>query len=684
MMITTSNTWLEANQHALTAELTRIHTLLDQHAATMSTHADKSEGESGALSAPEAAPGSPVDNLIHSMPNVQTSTPHTSALEVLCALFGLSPFERDVLLLCAGTELDSAFAPLYCLLHNNPLQPYPTFGLALSILPNTHWSALLPDAPLRHWHLLTFGNANGTANPLTGTMLRIDERILHYLVGFQTLDEHLVGIIKPLIKENTTLVPSHLLIAEQIVASWGQAKEQTLPPVVVLHGADRADKQAIAVQVCRSMTIPLSSISTHSIPLQANEFVTFTHLWEREVALTGGVLLLEYEDLDTNDPDRERAITQFCETIHGMLIVSSRALRHLQQRPVLIFAIGKPARDEQRTLWHTTLSTTAAHLNGNLDMLVAQFDLNTSTIATVCAEVLSHLNDTLDTSDITQLVWDTCRTQTRTHLNDLAQRIETVATWDDLVLPETQLQILHDIGAHVRQRAKVYQAWGFATKGARGLGISALFAGVSGTGKTMAAEVLANELHLDLYRIDLSQIINKYIGETEKNLRQVFDMAEESGAILLFDEADALFGKRSEVKDSHDRYANIEVSYLLQRVETYRGLAILTTNIKSALDAAFLRRIRFIVQFPFPDSAQRIEIWRRIFPQKTPTEGLDEKKLARLNITGGNIRNVALNAAFLAADADEAIKMEHILRAARSEYIKLEKTLTEIEIGGWL
>src|SRR5262249_50635455 len=159
-------------------------------------------------------------------------------------------------------------------------------------------------------------------------------------------------------------------------------------------------------------------------------------------------------------------------------------------------------------------------------------------------------------------------------------------------------------------------------KGARGLGISALFAGASGTGKTMAAEVLANELRLDLYRIDLSQIVSKYIGETEKNLRRVFDAAEEGGAILLFDEADALFGKRSEVKDSHDRYANIEVSYLLQRMEAYRGLAILTTNMKNALDMAFMRRIRFIVQFPFPDMIQRVEIWQHIFPSSTPTDGL--------------------------------------------------------------
>ncbi|ETW95086.1 MAG: hypothetical protein ETSY2_48660 [Candidatus Entotheonella gemina] len=200
----------------------------------------------------------------------------------------------------------------------------------------------------------------------------------------------------------------------------------------------------------------------------------------------------------------------------------------------------------------------------------------------------------------------------------------------------------------------------------------------------MAAEVLAHELRLDLYHIDLSAVVSKYIGETEKNLRRIFDAAEAGGVILLFDEADAIFGKRSEVKDSHDRHANIEVSYLLQRMEAYSGLAILTTNLKNALDTAFMRRIRFIVQFPFPNAAQSAEIWRRVYPAATPTDGLDVNKLARLNVAGGNIRNIALNAAFLAAEASEPVRMCHLRQAARNEYLKLEKPLTEMETQGWI
>ena len=285
--------------------------------------------------------------------------------------------------------------------------------------------------------------------------------------------------------------------------------------------------------------------------------------------------------------------------------------------------------------------------------------------------------------DAAASLWQACRETTPARLESLAQRIEPVAGWDDLVLDEPQLDALRQITMHVRQRLEVYDRWGFARKSSRGLGISALFAGESGTGKTMAAELLAGDLDLDLYRIDLSAVVSKYIGETEKNLRRVFDAAEESGSVLLFDEADALFGKRSEVKDSHDRYANIEVSYLLQRMEAYRGLAILTTNQKAALDPAFRRRLRFIVEFPFPGLVQREAIWRRIFPAETPLDGIDYASLARLNAPGGVIRNIALNAAFLAAAENVPVTMRHLLRAARTEAGKRERPMSPTEVLGW-
>jgi SpoVK/Ycf46/Vps4 family AAA+-type ATPase len=281
-------------------------------------------------------------------------------------------------------------------------------------------------------------------------------------------------------------------------------------------------------------------------------------------------------------------------------------------------------------------------------------------------------------------LWTACRLHSRPRLEVLAERIVPASTWDDVVLPGAQKLVLRQLAAQSRNRMTVYETWGFSAHGRRGLGLSALFSGPSGTGKTLAAEVLAAELGVDLYRIDLSAVVSKYIGETEKNLKQVFDAAETGGCLLLFDEADALFGKRAEVKDSHDRYANIEVGYLLQRMESFQGLAILTTNMKSSLDKSFQRRLRFTVDFPFPDAAQRQEIWARVFPARTPTRALDFGRLAALNMTGGNIRNIALNAAFLAADAKAPVAMAHILEAARLEAVKTDRPIAEMEIRGWI
>jgi AAA+ superfamily predicted ATPase len=513
-----------------------------------------------------------------------------------------------------------------------------------------------------------------------------------YLAGVSHLDERLVGFVEPLRLPgypDPDLVPSHQALAERLAMAWQQEENISHLPVVQLCGGETSGKREIAAAACAPLGLNLSAISANFIPTIPAELDALIRLCEREAALSMSALLLDCDDLDMNDAARGIAITQLVERINGPFIVTSREPLRTRDHPMIVIDVGKPTSGEQREIWAGVLGSVTSGLNGNVDALVSQYNLSARAIRDACAEVAgcAFTGDTqnpIDPDGLGVVLWDACRTQARPRMSDLAQRIEPAATWDDLVLPEPERQILRGIAVHVRERAKVYEDWGFAARSASGLGISALFAGASGTGKTMAAEVLANELRLDLYRIDLSQVVSKYIGETEKNLRRVFDAAEEGGAILLFDEADALFGKRSEVKDSHDRYANIEISYLLQRMEAYRGLAILTTNMKSAIDTAFMRRIRFIVHFPFPDAEQRGEIWERIFPASTPTDGLDTGKLSRLNIAGGNIRNIALNAAFLAADAGDEVRMKHLLRAARSEYAKMEKPLTEAEIGGWV
>jgi hypothetical protein len=656
--------WLEANQRYLMAALGLVRARLE---GLGSPRGDQ-DAEPAIVAAQTALAAAARD------------LPAPAALDTLCAAFDLSDFERDLLLLCAGSELDSSFAALYAAAQGDPRRPYPTFSLALAALPHPHWSALSPAGPVRRWRMLEVG----TGESLTASPLRIDERVLHFLCGVNYLDERFRGLatIAPLDREPAqSLPPSRAALAAAIGQVWLAARQDGAGwPVIQLYGEAGAGKRAIVAAACAGVGLQLHTIPAAHLPQTAPEREGLARLWEREAALGGSALLVDCDDLDT--AEEKRAVTAFANEVQSMLVLTGREPLPVGERAAIRLPVPRLTAAEQQAYWQQAFEGRSAELNGQLHAVATQFNLDTPEILAIAEELRGRAAAANQPAG--QILWDACRAHARPRLQELAQRIEPVATWDDLILPGAPRQILHDVAAHVRQRVRVYGEWGFERASSRGLGISALFAGASGTGKTMAAEVLANELHLDLYRIDLSQVVSKYIGETEKNLRRVFDAAESGGVILLFDEADALFGKRSEVKDSHDRYANIEVSYLLQRMESYRGLAILTTNMKQALDPAFLRRIRFVVQFPFPDAAQRAEIWRHIFPAQTPTGGLDVAKLARLNVAGGNIRNIALNAAFLAADDDQSVQMAHLLAAARSEYAKMEKPLTEAEIGGWV
>jgi SpoVK/Ycf46/Vps4 family AAA+-type ATPase len=387
----------------------------------------------------------------------------------------------------------------------------------------------------------------------------------------------------------------------------------------------------------------------------------------------------------------------------GIVVLDTRQPWPDLGRGALSFDVSKPTPSEQYEAWRVALGAARPEARDTSEAseasevseaagvdeadeaarrLAGQFNFNLPSIQAIASTTRSRLGDD-DAARIGEAVWRDSLRHARPALDQLAQPLEAKATWDTLELPETEKRLLRQIADQVGARLAVYDTWGFRDRMNRGLGISVLFAGESGTGKTMAAEVLANDLSLMLYRIDLSSVVSKYIGETERNLRKLFDAAEDGGAMLFFDEADALFGKRSEVKDSHDRYANIEINYLLQRMETYRGLAVLATNMKGALDNAFLRRLRFIVNFPFPGHAERLAIWKKAFPPRAPLASLDYGKLARFNLTGGSIHNIALNAAFLAAHEGEPISMRLILDSVRNEYRKLEKPVNEADFR-WL
>jgi hypothetical protein len=585
-----------------------------------------------------------------------------AAIDRVTELFGLSEFERALLLLCAGVEMDSELAGLCVEAQMRPARA--TFGLAMALLPEPHWSALGGSRPLRYFHLVEVDGSSG----LTTAPLRIDERILHYLAGVDAIDARLRPFLEPG-HFPAWIADEHRLMAERAIALLNANQDR--PPVIHLCGDDQQGQEDTANYAARQQGLHLFTLHAEDLPAIGPDLNLLATLWEREALLLPGVLFIKAAGA-LSAPLRHLA-----ERLPGPLFIACRDPIRLN-RPLVRLDVDKPPPSEQKRLWQKALGKKAENLNGAIDAISEHFRFSARTIFGTAALPLAQ--DTLTAQEL----WDACRSLARPRLEDLAERIVPRAGWDDLVLPEDQKLILHHLAAQLRQRLKVHESWGFSDKSRRGLGLSALFSGPSGTGKTLASEVIAGELGLDLYRIDLSSVVSKYIGETEKNLKQVFDAAEEGGALLLFDEADALFGKRAEVKDSHDRYANIEVGYLLQRMEAYRGLAILTTNMKSSLDKAFHRRLRFSVSFPFPDVAQREAIWSRIFPDKTPTDALDFKRLAQLNMTGGNIRNIALNAAFIAAAKSEPVRMRHILEAARLEAQKIERPLADGEIRGWV
>ncbi len=597
------------------------------------------------------------------------------ALLILAQRLALSHFEQQLLVLCVAMALDTRFARLCALAQDDINKPYPTFALAFALFDDPDWSALSPHAPLRHWRLLEINQPG--VQPLTAAALGADERIVNYLKGLNYLDDRLTPLLDPLQTSDhggETLPPSQQQLVDNMLDYLERSNGEAMVPVIELLGHDTISKRLIAGRVASLLGLSLQTLNINMLPTQTGDFESFTRLWQRESLL---MPLALYIQLDGATDTEKTQLKRFLERSNGVVFVDLEDNKTKTVRERFSIEINKPTPKEQEQLWKEALQGQASK---QPQRLAEQFSFSQNDIQRLARAALDGISkdESGITPSIDKMLWQGCRIAARAGMEQLAQRIDIKAGWEQLVLPSEQTILLHQITDQVAQRNRVYEEWGFREQMNRGLGINALFAGESGTGKTMAAEVIANALALDLYRIDLSSVVSKYIGETEKNLRKLFDTAEESGAILFFDEADALFGKRSEVKESHDRFANIEINYLLQRMESYRGLAILATNMKSALDKAFMRRLRFIVDFPFPGVEQRKEIWSKVFTANTPVdERVDYSRLAKFNLTGGNIHNVALNAAFLAAQEGGVITMPLLLDATRTEFKKLERPTKE-------
>jgi AAA+ superfamily predicted ATPase len=699
------------------------------------------------------------------VPSSNYSSTIKPSIEMLSDTFGLSNFESLVLLLCAGVELRSSIANLCSRAHGGNNLYYATFELAFAAFAaNAHWSALSPSSPLRNFQLIRL--IEHPEMPIVKCPMRIQERVLHYLLGISYLEKGLTEYaIKPLSDAlDVPLASSHKDLAGRILLliNNGEKKkkksnendddndedddsdEATTPTTtrlissgvisdqvdkevpseiscVHLWGKDMLAKEIIAKTICKQLGKHLWQVKAEMIPTKPAEIEIFAGLWSREASLLNAGILILADNLSSEGAgiDLSRTITSLLslDILPKPIFLSTtnRWLSSLGEEShpcIMSFEVAKPSRLEQYQIWQECFRSDARfdlrNRQAELLNMIENFDFSSSDIVAAFNDILlyaslnsnhtssstisSALNTattpldadsalTLPSTLLESIVWSSCRKQATPDMGELATPVIPKATLEELVLPTKQLKLLKWIAYHVKNRGKVYREWGFGNVSNRGNGITALFEGESGTGKTMAAEAVANMLNMDLLKIDLSTVISKYIGETEKNLRRVFDKAERGGVILFFDEADTIFGKRTDVKDSHDRYANIEIGYLLQRMEQYGGLAILATNMKTALDRAFVRRIRFIVDFPFPEEKDRAEIWRRIFPKETPTKDLDVAALAKLNITGGVIRNIALNASFLAAEQGAEVGMSHIMEAARFEYEKMGRTLTSGDLG---
>ncbi|GAA2166613.1 ATPase family protein associated with various cellular activities (AAA) [Humibacillus xanthopallidus] len=571
-----------------------------------------------------------------------------SALDEIETGFGLSAFERQTLLLACGPDLVGDVAR-ELLEHTG--QARLCFGTALSTLPDAHWDALTHQAPLRHWGLVRLADPDA----LLSSPLVPDERIVHHLVGIAALDERLSALSQP-VEAPEWLPPTLGAVAGEVVSRWAASGP------VVLHGPQPATTRAVAAAACAAVGLTPRLLGAADLAATTSDLVVLLRHLVRETVLARVAWLVDLDDLHdarVSVTGLGRALTT-CDAPVVLLASTGPGGASIDGMGLPVLEVPRLGVGDRRRALVSALDRVGATVpEQEVAAAAGAFDLSVADVEIVAAETAQG-----------RRLWSACRRRPRADVGNLARVRIPRAGWDDLVLPEPQLEQLRALVAAVRHRSTVLEDWGFAARTSRGLGTAALFAGASGTGKTFAAEVIAHELELDLVHVDLSQVVDKYLGETEKRLSRLFDAAENGGMVLLFDEADALFGKRSEVKDSHDRYANVEVGYLLQRLESFAGLAVLTTNARSALDQAFTRRLSAIVTFPYPDRAARLRMWSQALPVALPHADLDLPRLSEADLSGGGIASAALQAAYLAADDGGELTMEQLTRAVRWELAK--------------
>ncbi len=589
-------------------------------------------------------------------------------LDDVALAFHLEPFDVDLLLVGLAPDLDPSFEKLYGYLNDDVMRRRASVGLALELCGarvTDGWarSRLASSAPLISGGLVSVEDND---RPVLGRPLRVPDRVVDHLLGRDEPDALLAPLLVSPGEWPGEIAPTvRRALDGGVTLLYAQERPGSAALSYLASGLARAHRDVLAIDLAL---------------LSGGEDVRrLASVGAREACLRGAALVVTHVESVAERGAVE--IRRWAESAGVVALTGNQPWDpRWSPRPPLLLEVPNLADTERVDSWNAALGHAA--VRAPLSRTVAAYRLTPEQVQLAAVGAVQRATargTALEAEDLQA----GARAQNSAGLQKLARRISPRATWEDLVLPRNVDLQLRSIAGRVRQRGQVFDEWRLGSTSSRAPGVTALFAGDSGTGKTMSAEVVARSLGLDLYVIDLSTVVDKYIGETEKNLDRIFVEAERINGVLLFDEADAIFGKRSEVKDARDRYANVEVAYLLQRMEQFEGLAILTTNLRANVDEAFLRRIDVLVEFPVPDTASRARLWaNQLTPQLPVADDLDLAFLASaFELSGGNIHNVVLAAAFEAAEEEEAVSMAHIIRATSAEYRKLGRLCVESEFG---
>lgn len=698
------------NAEHLTAEMRWLNVLLRAESARMASDAPgvyMSRGEAERLlNELEAAsctnPGQAAEAAayraeIDARVNLSLGQGVALPLARLAKMYGLSPLEYGACVMALAPEWDIRYERVFGYLHDDLSRRRPTVDLALRLLCGSTEQRLAARGLFTSESLLFAESilVDAGGGPSLGRPLVTDELTLAFLLDVPGLPAHIAPFVERAV---SALAPGALRWPEHWTRGLSQAllhqtgRRDSPGHGIVLHldGPEGTGRTALAASLCAELSVPLFVVSLRELA-RADGIVENLRLLLRYARFMESALFLEDFDVVVHEEGKAAGTLAAVERLLKRLswIVFAATERGWSPRygPLISrvhsLALPYPDTKARETLWQSFSAEFATGFNGvESTTLASRFRLTPGQIRSAIASAQAKARTREQPVSLPDVA-EACHTVSNRRLGHLARRLKPRRSWPDITVPASTLAQLREICNQVRRRACVYEQWGFERRMSLGKGLCALFYGPSGAGKTMAVEIIAAELMLDAYKIDLATVVSKYIGETEKNLNRIFEEAENTSALLFFDEADALFGKRSEVKDAHDRYANIEINFLLQRVEEYDGLVILASNLRKHIDEGFFRRMQFAIEFPLPEASDRYRIWKQHLPPEAPVAGdVDFDFLAsRFAIAGGNIKNIVLNAAFLAADGAGEISMQHFLRATRREFQKMGQVCADTDFA---